>query len=170
MTTTLGAVGEGLIELTLSADGREQALGFGGDAANVCVMASRFGTPTRLAARVGDDALGSRLLAFWREQRIDIAHVLRDPRAPTGLYVNDRAPACCHPLAYWRVPPTRFRPDTRLDRGGHDVGYRGGSDGGSRRRGGAVPLRRAGRPPGGRPGGALERAAQGRGGPPLAPG
>src|SRR3954469_19102068 len=42
-----------------------------------------------------------------------------------------------------------------------DVGSHGGRDG--RQRGGA--LRRAGRSPGGRPGGALERAPQGGGGP-----
>src|SRR4051794_17732261 len=60
---------------------------------------------------------------------------------------------------------TRFRPDTRLDRGGHYVGSHGGSDGRRRRRGRAGALRRAGRSPGGRPGGALGRAAQAGGGP-----
>jgi len=59
------------------------------------------------------------------------------------------------------VLSTRFRPDTRLDRGGHDVGSHGGSDG---RRSAGFALRRAGRSPGGRPGGALERASQAGGG------
>jgi len=59
---------------------------------------------------------------------------------------------------------TRFRPDTRLDRGGQDVGSHGGSDGRRRRRRSQRALRRAGRSSGGRPGGALERAAQAGGG------
>src|SRR4051812_1865695 len=66
------------------------------------------------------------------------------------------------------VLSTRFRPDTRVDRGGHDVGSHGGSDGGSRRRAGAGAFQRSGWSPGGRPGGALERAAQGGGGPAAA--
>src|SRR5512144_945967 len=71
-------------------------------------------------------------------------------------------------LSSYRVLSTRFHPDTRLDRGGHDVGSQGVADGRSRRGRGAVWLRRAGRSPGGRPGGALERAAQGGGGPQVA--
>src|SRR5712692_6064318 len=57
-------------------------------------------------------------------------------------------------------PRTRFRPDTRLDRGGHDVGSSGGSDG----RGIGVALRRGEWRAGGEPRGALERAPQGAGG------
>src|SRR4051795_11761967 len=57
------------------------------------------------------------------------------------------------------VLSTRFRPDTRLDRGGHYVGSHGGCDGRQRRPRPERALRRAGRSPGGRPGGALERAA-----------
>src|SRR6266702_459289 len=51
-------------------------------------------------------------------------------------------------------------PDTRLDRGGRDVGSSGGWDGGS----GGTALRRAERRAGGEPGGALERASQGAAG------
>ena len=47
---------------------------------------------------------------------------------------------------------TRFRPDTRLDRGGHDVGSHGGSDGGH---GGEAERSRSGAPDG-RPEGGRE--------------
>ena len=64
----LGVVGEGLVELGLEAEpARGVVLGFGGDAPNAAVMAARLGCEARLAGRVGDDALGRRLLAFWRE-------------------------------------------------------------------------------------------------------
>jgi 2-dehydro-3-deoxygluconokinase len=87
----LGAVGEGLAELGLEpAPDRTVTLGFGGDAANAAVMAARMGADARIAGRVGADALGRRLLAFWAASGIDVDHVLGDPSAPTGIYVNER--------------------------------------------------------------------------------
>lgn len=65
-------------------------LGFGGDAPNAAVMAALLGCPARIAGRVGDDALGRRLLGFWRDAGVDTAHVVVDRRRPTGLYVNER--------------------------------------------------------------------------------
>lgn len=96
----IGAIGEGLIELAPSGDGL--ALGFGGDVANVGVMAARLSAPVRLVGRVGADALGDRLLAFWRSVDIDVAHVVRDDRAATGLYVNEPAEDGGHRFTYWR--------------------------------------------------------------------
>src|SRR3954453_12755774 len=75
-----------------------------------------------------------------------------------------------HAAATWCLLSTRFRPDTRLDRGGHYVGSHGGCDGRQRRPRPERALRRAGRSPGGRPGGALERAAQAGSGPAVAAG
>src|SRR3954470_10162126 len=88
--------------------------------------------------------------------------------APTELadgLARSRYQAAVPEFAPGPLLSTRFRPDTRLDRGGHYVGSHGGSDGRRRRRGRAGALRRAGRSPGGRPGGALERAAQAGGRP-----
>jgi sugar/nucleoside kinase (ribokinase family) len=52
--TALGAIGEGLAEISLSTAGGETTLGFGGDAANLCVMAARLGAPAaRLLALAG---------------------------------------------------------------------------------------------------------------------
>lgn len=103
MTSALGAVGEGLIELGLEpAPGEAVTLGIGGDAANAAVMAARLGTPARLAGRVGDDALGQRLLAFWREHGVDTEHVLVDAGGPTGIYVNERGATGLHRFDYHR--------------------------------------------------------------------
>jgi 2-dehydro-3-deoxygluconokinase len=99
--TVLAAVGEGLAEISLTSGCEHPVLGYGGDAANLCVMAARLGVPARLAGRVGDDELGRRLLAFWREQGIDLAHVRTDADAPTGLYVNEPG-EIGHRFVYWR--------------------------------------------------------------------
>lgn len=100
----LGAVGEGLIELAVGT-GAEPAgtLGFGGDAANVCVMAARLGVPARLAGRVGDDALGTRLLDFWEGQGVALDWLARDGEAATGLYVNEPDGSGGHRFTYWRA-------------------------------------------------------------------
>ncbi len=100
---SLGAVGEGLVELGLEpAPDRSVTLGFGGDAANAAAMAARMGVAARLGGRVGDDALGRRLMAFWNETGVDIRHVLVDPGAPTGIYVNERGAEGLHRFDYHR--------------------------------------------------------------------
>ena len=96
----LAAIGEGLVELGV---GREDdvTLGFGGDAANICVMAARLGVPARLAGRVGRDPLGARLVRFWRAAGVDVGAVHADG-APTGLYANEALPDGEHRFSYWR--------------------------------------------------------------------
>lgn len=109
----LGVVGEGLVELGLEAEpARGVVLGFGGDAPNAAVMAARLGCEARLAGRVGDDALGRRLLAFWREAGVDTAAVVVDPEAPTGIYVNERGREGLHRFDYHRSGSagSRLRP------------------------------------------------------------
>ncbi len=103
MAPALGTVGEGLAELGLEpAPDGAVTLGFGGDAANAAVMAARMGAEARIAGRVGDDALGRRLLAFWASSGIDVGHVLVDPDAPTGIYVNERGAEGLHRFDYHR--------------------------------------------------------------------
>jgi 2-dehydro-3-deoxygluconokinase len=99
----VGAVGEGLFEIGID-EGAEGSLrrGYGGDVANVCVMAARAGAKARLAARVGDDALGRALLGFWEGEGIDLDYAHRDGRAATGIYVNERARAGGHRFDYHR--------------------------------------------------------------------
>ena len=102
--TRLAAVGEGLIELGLEpAPDAAVTLGFGGDAANAAVMAARLGVPARFGGRLGNDALGRRLLGFWRDADIDVEHVLLDAGAPTGIYVNERGAEGLHRFDYHRA-------------------------------------------------------------------
>lgn len=99
----LGVVGEGLVELGLEPEPDSTVtLGFGGDVANTAVMAALLGTPARIAGRVGDDALGRRLLGFWQESGVDVSHVITDPDAPTGIYVNERGSEGLHRFDYHR--------------------------------------------------------------------
>ncbi len=111
--TALASVGEPLAEMALGAEPGAMALGFGGDASNVGVMAARLGAAVRLVARVGDDGLGRRLRAFWAEQGIDAAGVRTDADAATGLYVNETADDGSHRFVYWRSGSagSRLAPD-----------------------------------------------------------
>lgn len=101
----IGGVGEGLVELAFApsaADPDALRLGFGGDVANVLVMAARLGAAARLAGRVGDDGFGTRLVAFWERAGVDASAVGRDPGATTGVYLNERPQGGEHRFSYWR--------------------------------------------------------------------
>jgi 2-dehydro-3-deoxygluconokinase len=86
----IGTIGEGLFELGIDDTSPDEPprADYGGDAANTAVMAARFGG-ARLCGRVGADALGGRLLDFWRRNGVDTGAVTVDD-APTGIYVNER--------------------------------------------------------------------------------
>jgi 2-dehydro-3-deoxygluconokinase len=66
-------------------------------------MAARLGAAARLCGRIGDDLLGQRLAAFWRTAGLDLGAVATDPRAPTGLYVNERLRGGEHRFLYHRT-------------------------------------------------------------------
>ncbi|SDJ22756.1 PfkB family carbohydrate kinase [Nonomuraea jiangxiensis] len=89
-TPVLVAVGEGLLEVGVRDDLPSDYLGrgFGGDVANVAVMAARMGTRARLLTRLGADTPGRLLLDFWRRAHLDVDRVTVDSSAPTGMYVN----------------------------------------------------------------------------------
>src|SRR5690242_12876665 len=94
----VGTLGEGLLEVGLEPGLADDSLGrgFGGDAANVAVMAARLGARARLLTRVGDDAAGRMLLEFWAAAGVELDLVGIDPAAPTGLYVNERDESGAH--------------------------------------------------------------------------
>jgi 2-dehydro-3-deoxygluconokinase len=100
----IASLGEGLLEVGiepgLDADGLGR--GFGGDAANVAVMAARMGAHSRLITHVGDDAVGRLLLGFWESQGVDVSGVSVDPEAPTGLYTNEVTGNGAHSFGYYR--------------------------------------------------------------------
>ena len=97
----LAVVGEGLVELALDRSGAAPAPAPGGDAGNIAAMAARLGVRARLGGRVGADPLGELLCSFWQRCGVDTGHVVRDPAAPTGLYLNAATPDG-HAFTYWR--------------------------------------------------------------------
>lgn len=98
----LGAIGEGLVELAAEPGGDTARIAIGGDAANVCVMASRLGTPTRLLGRVGDDVFGDALTDRWQDEGVETRFVRTDTAAATGIYLNQPTTSGAHRFIYWR--------------------------------------------------------------------
>ncbi len=69
----------------------------GGKGANQAVAAARAGGAVTLVARVGDDADGGDARAGYAGEGIDVAHVRRDKRAPTGaafIFVSKSGENC----------------------------------------------------------------------------
>jgi ribokinase len=56
----------------------------GGKGANQAVAAHRADAETRLVGRLGEDDFGDRLEAFLRDAGLDLDHVEREPKLPTG--------------------------------------------------------------------------------------
>jgi 2-dehydro-3-deoxygluconokinase len=97
------SIGEGLYELGLDDAGGPPREGFGGDAANTAVMAANMGASVRLIGRIGADALGRRLRAFWAAHGVGLDDLSVDPLRPTGIYVNRRADEGVHCFDYHRT-------------------------------------------------------------------
>ena len=57
----------------------------GGKGANQAVAAARLGAQVALVGRVGDDDAGRRLRDGLAAEGVDVAHVVVDPSAPTGM-------------------------------------------------------------------------------------
>jgi ribokinase len=57
----------------------------GGKGANQAVAAARAGGQVTFVARVGKDMFGNQAIAGFKADRIDTRHVLRDPKAPSGV-------------------------------------------------------------------------------------
>lgn len=88
------AVGETMVLVVPAfAEPLEAAVDFhldaGGAESNVASHLAALGHPAAWAGRVGDDALGRRLVAQIAARGVDTRYVERDPGAPTGLYVKD---------------------------------------------------------------------------------
>lgn len=96
------AIGEGLIELGLHQHSDGVEFGYGGDVANVAVMAARGGLPAQLLTMVGQDALGQRLLSFWAHERVGLIGAPFAFDAPTGLYSNQIDEEGVHGFDYYR--------------------------------------------------------------------
>lgn len=111
----LATLGEGLLEIGVDSDlpGDTLGRGFGGDAANVAVMAARMGARACLVTQIGDDAAGRLLVDFWNRAGVDVSHVGVDRRAATGLYTNELVPGDGHRFKYYRAgsAASRLGPD-----------------------------------------------------------
>jgi len=68
---------------TLTGEGIDDAPG--GKGANQAVAAARLGARVAFIGRVGRDDRGDRILAALQREGIDVSHVIRDPKAPTGV-------------------------------------------------------------------------------------
>lgn len=71
------------------AEARDFHLDAGGAESNVASHLAALGHAAAWAGRVGDDALGRRLVDQIASRGVDTRYVERDGQAPTGLYVKD---------------------------------------------------------------------------------
>jgi ribokinase len=65
--------------------GGKFATAAGGKGANQAVAAARAGGDVAFIARLGRDMFGDQALAGFKADKIDTRHILRDPKAPSGV-------------------------------------------------------------------------------------
>lgn len=109
----MAALGEGLLEVGIEPELGSEVLGrgFGGDAANVAVMAALSGVRSYLLTQIGDDAVGRLLVEFWTERGVDVSRVAVREQAPTGLYINEGLGFGTHNFEYYRSGSAASRLD-----------------------------------------------------------
>jgi len=71
----------------------------GGAESNLAAHVAAAGHGVRWHSRLGDDALGERVLRRVAARGVDVSTVTRDPERPTGLYVKDPG----HGVRYYRA-------------------------------------------------------------------
>ena len=86
----VAVAGEALIDLLPREQGLFEAVP-GGSPANVAVGLARLGVPTRMLARIADDALGQRLRAHLAGNGVDLSFAVRAPE-PTSLAIVTMGP------------------------------------------------------------------------------
>ncbi|WP_236033766.1 sugar kinase [Belnapia mucosa] len=109
-------MGEPMLELNQQPpgpDGRVLYLeGFGGDTSNAAIAASRSGASAGYVTAIGTDRPGDGLMALWGREGVSTETVLRNPDAPTGMYVvthDERG----HDFTFYRTASaaSRYRPE-----------------------------------------------------------
>lgn len=112
------ALGEPLVELAAEDVGPLSEVerfrrGWGGDTSNFIIAAARLGASTGYVTRVGDDEFGRALLGLWASEQVDTRAVVRDPGAPTGMYLVAHDEARRHTFTYYRKgsAASRLHPD-----------------------------------------------------------
>jgi len=81
-------LGEPLIEFN-NRGGGDFVKGFGGDTSNVAIAAARQGAKSAVLAHIGTDPFGDDLMGLWAEEGVATDWVVRNPKAPTGIYFVD---------------------------------------------------------------------------------
>lgn len=99
-------MGEPMLELNRQPDdgsGRVLYLqGFGGDTSNAAIAAARQGVRAGYITAIGTDRAGDAFLRLWAAEGVDTSTVLRDPEAPTGIYLVDHD-AAGHHFTFYRT-------------------------------------------------------------------
>lgn len=93
--------GEPMVEFNEQRDG-SYLQGFGGDASNCAIAASRQGAATGFLTHVGDDRIGRTLFELWQAEGVDASLVKVDPAASTGIYFVTHSEAG-HEFSYYRA-------------------------------------------------------------------
>ena len=89
----LVCLGEAMVEFNQSRDEPTRyTAGFGGDTSNCAIAAARIGAKAGYITQLGDDVFGQRLMALWRDERVDTAGVRVLPDAETGVYFVTHGP------------------------------------------------------------------------------
>ncbi|GAA3129407.1 2-dehydro-3-deoxygluconokinase [Kribbella aluminosa] len=110
-------VGETMAQV-VPVDGRslataaEFAVHVAGAESNVALGLAALGTPSGWVSRVGDDALGDRVLAAVAAGDVDTTLVQREPGGRTGVFFKDPSPTGSR-VSYYRdgSPASRLGPD-----------------------------------------------------------
>lgn len=61
--------------------------GYGGDTSNFAISAARQGAKIAMLAHIGDDIFGDKFINLWQSENINTDFVIRNPNAPTGIYL-----------------------------------------------------------------------------------
>ena len=97
-------LGEPLLELSSDEPletAQSLSLSFSGDALNAAAASAAAGVRTSLVSRVGEDEIGTRLLAYAESLGVDTEAVLRGPE-PTGAYLVGADPEGHRDFVYLR--------------------------------------------------------------------
>lgn len=62
---------------------------FAGAESNVAIGLSRLGHKARWISRLGEDEFGDAMEIFMRGEGVDVSHVTRDEKAPTGVFFKE---------------------------------------------------------------------------------
>ena len=93
-------VGEGMLELTETADGCR--LGYGGDVLNTAIHLARSGCDAGLLTALGTDRFSDKLRTMWTDEGLRTDLLLTHPERHAGLYAVTVDAAGERSFTYWR--------------------------------------------------------------------